>query len=119
MYLKYNIKISKNALLDVPHKPEPMTVTEIKKELPEFAKQMDGQCQENCLDFYYKKNKQTDVYEFIDQDSEEDIAEIMGVEIGCFDTEEKTVASIALDAQQMEMHKENLEMIREGLAAIR
>ena len=68
-------------LFDVPHQPEPMSAYEIKKKFPNFAKEMDGGYEENTLSFFYKKNKETGVYEFKDEEAEEEVAELMGVEL--------------------------------------
>lgn len=107
-------------LFDVPHKRDPMTVKEIMKELPEFAKEMNGDGEENTLLFYYKKNKESEAphYVFQDEDAEADVAEMMGVEIGMFAEEEEVVAREGLSDAQVGLHKENISMIREGLAKI-
>ena len=115
MFLSRGRPAPKGLLFDVPHKKEPMTVKEIEKAFPEFAKLMDGNGEENTLLFYYKKNKETAHYVFQDCDSEEDIAEMMGVEIGLFSNEEEVLSMEALTKTQIETHKENLAMIREGL----
>lgn len=117
MFLDKKTKASLDLLFDVPHKLEPMTVKKIIKKYPDFAKTMDGSCDENCLLFYYKKNKETGIYEFQDDDAQEDIAELLDVKIKSFelkDEEEYTVKE-GLNTEQLEKHKENIEMIREGL----
>ena len=116
MYLDKKTKASLELLFDVPHKLEPMTIKKIIKKFPEFSKTMDGSCDENTLLFYYKKNKETAIYEFQDDDAQEDIAELLGVKIKNFvlGNEEKVTVD-ALTNEQIEKHKENIEMIREGL----
>lgn len=131
MYLSRGRLAPKDALFDVPHKRDPMTTKEILKELPTFAKAMDGTATENTLLFYYKKNKdervlfndedakETDYYIFQDQDAEEDVADMMGVEIGVFSEEEdEGDALTALSTEQIALHTENIAMIRDGLAQI-
>jgi hypothetical protein len=118
MYLSRGRIAPKGLLFDVPHKPEPMTIKEIEKELPKFAALMDGNGDENTLLFYYKKNKETGHYIFQDSEAEADIAEMMGVEIGEFSNEETVVSVEALSVEELELHKENLMMIREGLKKI-
>jgi hypothetical protein len=116
MYLDKKTKASLDLYFDVPHKLEPMTVKKIMKKYPEFAKTMDGSCDENCLLFYYKKNKETGIYEFQDDDAQEDIAELLGVKIKNFELKDKEEVTVdALTNEQIEKHKENIEMIRDGL----
>jgi hypothetical protein len=116
MYLDKKTKASLDLYFDVPHKLEPMTVKKIMKKYPEFAKTMDGSCEENCLLFYYKKNKDTGVYEFQDDDAQEDIAELLGVKVKSFELkDEEEVTVHALTNEQVEKHKENIQMIRDGL----
>jgi hypothetical protein len=81
MYLTKKEKCSPTALFDVPHKSKPMTAASIAKRFPEFAKEMDGVGEERCLLYFWKRNKETKVYEFIDEEAEEEIAEILGVEV--------------------------------------
>lgn len=81
MYLQVRKPCPLATLFDVPHQPDPMTAYEIKKKFPAFAREMDGGYEENTLSFFYKKNKERDVYEFKDEEAEEEVAELMGVEI--------------------------------------
>jgi hypothetical protein len=81
MHLTKKEKCSPNALFDVPHKSKPMTAATIAKRFPEFAKEMDGVGEERCLTYFWKRNKETKVYEFIDEEAEEEVAEILGVEL--------------------------------------
>jgi hypothetical protein len=116
MYLDKKKKASPSDLLDVPHKLNPMSVKDITKKFPEFAKTMDGTCEENTLLFYYKKNKETGIYEFQDDDAQEDIAELLGVKVKNFVLEyEEKVDVEGLSNEQLEKHKENIDMIRDGL----
>lgn len=115
MYLDKNRKASFDLYFDVPHKLEPMSVKQLMKKFPEFVETMDGTCEENCLLFYYKKNKETGVYEFQDDDAEQDIADLLNVKIKNFILEDKEKTVEGLSSEQLEKHKENIEMIRDGL----
>lgn len=105
------------ALFDVPHQIDPMTAYEIKKKFPQFAKEMDGGYEENTLSFFYKKNKERDVYEFKDEEAEEEVAELMGVEI--YD-EEKAKEKEKKDAPENRvLTEEEKAVFREHLTDIR
>jgi hypothetical protein len=81
MYIDRKQKCKSDALFDVPHKNIPMTARRIIKKFPEFAKEMDGAGEERCLSYFWKRNKETKVYEFLDMEAEEEIAEWWGVEL--------------------------------------
>jgi hypothetical protein len=81
MYLNRKEKCPPKALFDMPHKPEPVTARYIEKKFPEFAKEMDGAGEERCLLYFWKRNKETKVYEFLDDEAELEIAEILDVEL--------------------------------------
>jgi hypothetical protein len=103
----------------MPHRPEPMTAKRIIKKFPKFAEIFDGEGEENTLKFYYKKSKETGVYEFIDQDAEEEVADLMGVKIKEFkvineeelDDEEKR----PLDNEDIKKFKNHMDDIRTGI----
>ncbi len=122
MYLDIDIRASSKAYLRVPHLQIPMTVAEIRKEFPAFAAEMDGSAKECTLRFFYKKDKETGIYEFVDEEAEEEVAELMHVEILEFNEEEEVdsdgelIQSAALSTEQLQQHKENLAEIRKGLA---
>lgn len=118
MYLAVRKPCPLATLFDVPHRSEPMTAYEIKKNFPAFAKEMDGGYEENTLSFFYKKNKETGVYEFKDEEAEEEVAELMGVEL--YDEEkEKKVEELpenrVLTEEEKEAFREHLTDIREKL----
>lgn len=107
-------------LLIVPHRREPMTVREIEKEYPDFARLFDGQSEENTILFYWKRNKEK-VYEFRDADDEEEVAELMGVE--CLveeepDSEPEKMSLIGepLGEEEMNDFKSHMDDIKRGLA---
>jgi hypothetical protein len=119
MYLALRQKCPLGALFDMPHRPEPMTAKRIIKKFPKFAEIFDGEGEENTLKFYYKKSKETGVYEFIDQDAEEEVADLMGVKIKEFkvineeelDDEEKR----PLDNEDIKKFKNHMDDIRTGI----
>ncbi len=123
MYLQVRKPCPLTTMFDVPHQIEPMSAYEIKKKFPNFAKEMDGGYEENTLSFFYKKNKERDVYEFKDEEAEEEVAELMGVEI--YDEEkakekEKMEApeNRALTDEEKAAFREHLTDIREKLKAM-
>ena len=118
MYLAMGKYCPKATFFDVPHQEEPMSAKEILKLFPNFAKEMDGSAVENCLSFFYKKDKERNVYAFIDVESEEEVAELMGVEL--YDEskgEGPTINSPLTDEQQKEF-REHIQDIRDGLKKI-
>jgi hypothetical protein len=121
MYLDIGVRAAKGTYFRVPHKQLPMTMKEIEKELPNFAKEMDGSAKECTLRYFYKKDKESGIYEFIDIDSEEEVAEIMGVAIievaeeDEMDSDGELIKTTALTDQQLARHKENLAEIKRGL----
>lgn len=88
MYIDFGISCPPNMLFSVPHKLKPMTFRQIQKCFPEFVQIFDGTARENTMIFYWKKNKDTLIYEFIDSESEE-VAELMNVKIYEGKTEEE------------------------------
>ncbi len=121
MYLRRKEKCPPNALFDVPHKGEPMTASRIQRKFPEFAKEMDGCGEERCLLYFWVRNKETKVYEFIDEEAEEEIAEILGVRI-YDEAREKEKAkqkylqeTRALTEQEIKDFKEELAFVREQI----
>jgi hypothetical protein len=124
MYLDIGVRASNKLFLRVPHRQMPMTVREVSKEYPGFAAEMDGSSRECTLRYFYKKDKESGIYEFLDVDSEEEVAELMGVAVMEFAEEEEMdsdgelVKTTALTDEQLERHKTNLAQIREGLRAM-
>jgi hypothetical protein len=124
MYLDIGVRAPKGLYLRVPHSQLPMTVQEITKHFSGFAREMDGSANECTLRFFYKKDKDTGVYEFLDVDSEEEVAELMGVSVLEIAEEEEVdsdgelIKTTSLTDEQLQRHKTNLAQIREGLKAI-
>lgn len=123
MYLAPKKLCSGSAMFDVPHQAEPMSARDIIKQFPTFAKEMDGTYDANSLSHFYKRNKTTQVYEFLDEEAEDEVAELMGVEL--YDEAAAAAAAAAEEAQrQVEalsdeaQFREHIADIREKLAAV-
>lgn len=54
---------------------------ELIKMYPMLLTEMDGECRENCLLFYYQRNPVNQIYELKDEDSELDFAEILKIDM--------------------------------------
>ena len=118
MYLDIKIKVKRAYRFNVPHKKEPMTAAEIEKEFPDFAKLFDGEAKENTLLFYYKLNKREGVFELLDEEAEEEVAELMGVELctEAYEYEEEAAPEARhLTTAEIEKFKEDIDQIKEGL----
>lgn len=124
MYLNPQTRVYKGAYFRVPHQQLPMTAGEIRRQFKQFAREMDGRSADACLEFFYKKDKETGIYEFIDADAEEEVAEIMGVKVIEFceeeevDSEGELIHSNGMNAADIARHRENIAMIRTGLKKI-
>lgn len=114
MFLSVGRPCNPKALFDVPHKAEPMSARRIQKKFPDFAALFDGKSMENTLLFYYKKNKITDVYEFLDEEAEEEVAELMGVQILVEEIADEDAEKEGLSPEQLAEFKEHMEDIRVG-----
>ena len=97
-----------------------MTVREIEKEYPDFARLFDGQSEENTILFYWKRNKEK-IYEFREAEDEEEVAELMGVE--CLveeepdsEPEKMDLIGEALGEEEMNDFKSHMDDIKRGLA---
>ncbi len=120
-----NQKCSSKDFFDVPHKSKPMSAKDIIKKFPDFAKLFDGEAEENTLSFYWKKNKETGIYEFKSTDDEEEVAELMEVKIldgedtiekeAEEETENKKHENRELTKEEIEEFKEHMKDIKEGL----
>ncbi len=121
MYLSRKEKCSPRALFDVPHKPEPMTAAQIEKKFPDFAKEMNGSSEDCCLLYFWQRNKETKVYEFIDMEAEEEVAEILGVEVYDEELQARKKERLymqqvrALTEQEIKDFKEELDLVRRDL----
>lgn len=115
MYLSRKEKCSPTALFDVPHKAEPMTAARIEKKFPNFAKEMDGCGEERCLLYFWKRNKETKVYEFIDEEAEEEVAELLGVKV-YNEEEEKEKAKQKYLEETRALTEEEIKAFKEELS---
>ena len=48
---------------------------------PDILTEIDGECRENCLLFYYERNPVSQIYEFKDDDTELDFADILKIDM--------------------------------------
>jgi hypothetical protein len=119
MYLDIGKKCPKKTRIYVPHLPTPITAKQLAADFPEFNALMDGQAKENTLLFYWKYNKAEDVYEFLDTDSEEEVAELLGVEL--YDGEEapqeteETHEARQLTEEEVNDFREYIKEFHEGM----
>jgi hypothetical protein len=118
MYLSIGAKCPSKTLFYVPHLPAPITAKQFCKDFPDFAKLMDGQATENTLLFYWKYNKQENAYVFVDEDAEDEVAELMGVALYTGedkDEEEDAPDNRALTEEEIADFREKLKEVRDGL----
>lgn len=120
MYLAKGKYCPMTTFFDVPHREEPMSAKEIVHSFPNFAREMDGSAVENCLNFFYKMDKARNVYAFIDVESEEEMAELMGVELydGTNETPVPVINLAPLTEEQQKEFREHIQDIRDGLRKI-
>ncbi len=78
--LNRKLKPSDNDLFKVPFSCA-IKWSEFKSIYPNITHEMNGECKENCLLFYYEKNIVNQVYEFRDNETELDMSEILGIDI--------------------------------------
>ncbi len=101
----------------VPHRRKPWSAKKMEERFPHLKEALDGKSPDAMLTFFYKFNKVENVFEFIDADAEEDFADLLGVKVLCaaMEDEEEAPPSESLSPEQLQVHKENMAMIREGL----
>lgn len=117
IYLDVRCKCPDNFLFYVPHLLNPITAKKFRKDFPSFAELMDGESKENTLLFYWKYNKQENVYEFIDEESEDEVAELLGVKIyeGGDEDEDENPENRALTSEEVQQFRESLKEFHEGM----
>jgi len=81
MYLDVNMRCPKCIKLYLPHLDEPVYISRVMKKYVKFAKLFDGKAKENTLSYYYRFNKDESVLEFIDEDMETEVADLLGVKL--------------------------------------
>ena len=113
MYLEKGRLCPDNALFDVPNLAQPISAIKMAEKFPKFAKEMDGSSNECVLSWFYKKNKETKVYEFKDEELEQEAAELMEVEIKDFkESEEDGPENRPLTEQEINDFREHIADIR-------
>lgn len=81
IYYKPGIIISDKAKIMIPYADEPITIKKFKKKYTEFAKTFDGSLSESFLSVFWTFNKTTGIFEFIDADLEDEVAENLTIKI--------------------------------------
>jgi hypothetical protein len=126
MYLDIDMKCPKCVKVYMPHLDEPIYISRVMKKYVKFAKIFDGKAKENTLSYYYKFNRNESVLEFIDEEMETEVADLLGVQLTStqvVDEEaamEEASAKNRLTDEQVHDFKKQLEEMREsihGLAA--
>jgi hypothetical protein len=118
MYVDVDIQCPKYVKIYMPHLEEPIYISRVIKKYIKFAKLFDGKSKENTLSYYYKFNKNESVLEFIDEDMESEVAELLGVNIiekEIIDEElalEEAAKKNTLTADQVSAFKEQLDEVR-------
>lgn len=118
--------LSKKAYIEVPDKEgSVVSVDELMRTFPRLARYFDGTTIDRCLLTFYEKSDEKyegqAFYVFHDMDCMEDMKDIYA-ECGYIldaEDEEPAPESAALNKEQIEHHKKNMEMIREGLDALK
>lgn len=125
MFLDVGIKAPDNLRLFVPFREKPMKVKHIQKKFPEFSRMFDGTSKECCLVYYWKKTKVRDdygneetVYEFVDEDAEDEVAELMGVTVEMAEIldEDSGHSQGALNREQIAEFQEHIADIRANIS---
>lgn len=121
MYIDIGIKCPSAMKIWLPHLEEPMKAKEVIKTYPDFAAWFDGTSKENTLHFYYTINKTEFSLEFIDVESEEEVAELLGVVITEIEVndDEEPVATKGLSEEDIKDFRQHINDIRKGLDAIK
>jgi hypothetical protein len=99
----------------VPHREEPWSAKKLERRFPQLTDAFDGTSQDSVLTFFYKINKAEGIFEFIDEEAEDDFAELLGVKVLCQEIQDEVPDSTPLTFEQLDMHRNNMSMIREGL----
>lgn len=118
MFISVNVQCPDNILFYVPHREKPMKAKHICKKFPQFAKEMDGSSEECTLLYYYIFNKTEQVFEFKDPESEDEVAELMGVYLDneiIIDEEVSSGSAKSLSKEEINQVHDYLKDIRTGL----
>ena len=95
-----------------------MTWKEILEIYPNVKNELDGSCEENSFTFYYEYSPVSCEYLFKDEDSENDLAEIFGIDLYAMSTGEEKEEELSrkdnqLRCKSLEEYINNLEEIIE------
>jgi hypothetical protein len=123
MYIDVNIKCPDCIKISMPHLEEPIYISRVIKKYVTFAKLFDGKARENTLLYYYKLNKSDSTLEFIDEDMEQEVADLLGVtliEKEYVDEEQQMMEYAAknkLTPEQITAFKQQLDEVRRQLTS--
>lgn len=118
MYLTMKEKAKASLKLRMPHQATPLTVKKIERKFPEFAKQVDGKMSDSVIGYWWKFDKKTGVYEFVDKDAKEEVAELMEVE--CVDyklpdsDDDEPAENRALSSEEIQNFRDYIADCKEG-----
>jgi hypothetical protein len=121
MYIDVNIQCPKFLKIAMPHLDEPIYISRVIKKYAKFASIFDGRGKENTLSYYYKFNKADATLEFIDEDMETEVAELLGVGLNekeYVDEEQQLLEDAKknhLSAEQITEFKAQLDEVRSQL----
>ncbi len=121
MYIDVNIQCPKFLKIAMPHLDEPIYISRVIKKYAKFASIFDGRGKENTLSYYYKFNKADATLEFIDEDMETEVAELLGVGLNekeYVDEEQQLLEDAKknhLSAEQVTEFKAQLDEVRSQL----
>ena len=118
MYISIGVVCPDNILFMFPNREKPIKAKRIKKKYPEFAKEFDGSSEECCLSYYYKLNRAEGLFEFKDPESEDEVAEMLGVDLftgEAYDEDSKGSNASKLSEREVEDVRAYIADIRNGL----
>lgn len=118
MFLKVGTPAPDNLKLMLPHLEKPISVRRAKRKFPKLAEELDGSAEECTLLWFYKV--QEGMLVFKDSDAEDEMAELLGVEVGLFaDLDNSTGSQTAMTESEVAAFKEMLAENREALHGTR
>ena len=114
MFLKVGTPAPDNLKLMLPHLEKPISVRRAKRKFPKLTVELDGSTEECTLLWFYKV--QEGMLVFKDSDAEDEMAELLGVEVGIFaDLDNSTGSQPAMTESEVAAFKEMLAENREAL----
>ena len=114
MYWKVGMRMSDKARLILPN-GKILSARKFAKKWPAFAAEMDGTSAECTLSWYYKQ--EDDLYVFKDPESEDEIAEILGVtpDISLLELDDSSGSQKSLTSDEITDFKAMLSDVRTAL----